>query len=62
MKWKVEVTEKIIATNAFIVDAISEKEAKQKMKNEEIEEQISSYEEDCKLLNIISVQPYKDGA
>ena len=62
MKWRVEVTEKIIATNAYIVEAVSEKEAKQKMKDEEVEEQIYSNEEDCKLLNIISVQPYIDGA
>ena len=62
MKWRAEVTEKIITTNAYIVEAVSEKEAKQKMKDGEAEEQISSYEEDCKILDIISVQPYKDGA
>jgi hypothetical protein len=59
-KWKIEVTEKVIATNTYLVDAASEKEAKQKMKDEEIEEKISSYEEECKLLDIISIQPFKD--
>jgi hypothetical protein len=60
MKWRIEVAEKVFATNIYKVEAETQDEAKEKMLNGETEEMIATYEDESKILNVLSIQPITD--
>ena len=60
MKWRIEVTEKVIATNIYKVEAETQDEAKEKMLNGETEEMIATYEDESEILSVLSIQPISD--
>jgi hypothetical protein len=60
MKWRIEVTEKVIATNIYKVEAETQDEAKEKMLNGEIDEMIATYEDESEILSVLSIHPITD--
>jgi len=61
MKWRIEVNETVTQATVYIIEAASQKQAEELVRSDETEmEQLSYYQEERKVNEILSAEPFRE--